>query len=102
MIPCHDARCGICGDAWDAAPREHEAPGGKFANGILVRSYRPGAEVAVTVLVSANHKGYFTFRLCRNNDVAKDPEQAGRDGAAPLPAGLLRGPGWPSAGGALW
>lgn len=33
-------RCGICGDAFDASPREHEAPGGVFANGIITRKYK--------------------------------------------------------------
>lgn len=69
-------RCGICGDAWDANPREHEAPLGKYANGIIVRSYQPGEEISVSVLVTANHKGYFTFRLCRNNNVNRDPDQS--------------------------
>ena len=49
-------RCGICGDAWNASPAEHEAPGGKFANGILVAHYQPGQDIDVTVLVTANHK----------------------------------------------
>ena len=26
-------RCGVCGDPWSALPRQHEAPGGKFATG---------------------------------------------------------------------
>jgi len=74
--PAIGGRCGICGDAWDANPREHEAPLGKYANGIIVRSYQPGQEITVSVLVTANHKGYFTFRLCRNNNVNRDPDQS--------------------------
>jgi len=69
-------KCGICGDAWDASPREHEAPGGKYANGIIVRTYQPGQDITVTVLVTANHKGYFTFKLCRNDNVNQDPDQS--------------------------
>ena len=95
-IICHGfynalpARCGICGDAWNASPAEHEAPGGRFANGILVASYTPSQDIDVTVLVTANHKvshvkkfcstpflqGFFTFRLCRNNNVQQDPDQS--------------------------
>ena len=48
-------RCGICGDPWDAETREHEAPGGKFANGIVVRHYRPGQVITVTSHITANH-----------------------------------------------
>ena len=32
-------KCGICGDAYDAPVREHEAPNGKYANGIIVAKY---------------------------------------------------------------
>ena len=48
-------RCGICGDAWDAEIKEHEAPGGKFANGVIVRHYRPGQVITVTSHITANH-----------------------------------------------
>ena len=65
-------RCGICGDAWDAPVKvscdwlscpvlssdwsqEHEAPGGKFANGVIVRQYAPGDTVTVTSHITANH-----------------------------------------------
>ena len=37
----------------------------------------------VTVKVTANHKGYFTFRLCRNNNIQQDPDQ--------VPGATLRG-----------
>ena len=48
-------RCGICGDAYDAQPRQHEAPGGMYANGIITRGYTPGQEITVTAHVTANH-----------------------------------------------
>jgi len=35
-------KCGICGDGYGDSPRQHEAPGGEFANGIIVRKYKPG------------------------------------------------------------
>jgi len=68
-------RCGICGDPWDANPAKYQA-GGKFANGIIVRNYSPGEVIDVVVWLTANHKGYFTFRLCKNDDVTKAPEQS--------------------------
>ena len=33
-------RCGICGDPWQKNPREHEAPGGLYANGIITKIYK--------------------------------------------------------------
>ncbi len=68
-------KCGICGDPWDAEPRQHEAPGGAFANGIIAREYRPGQKIQVIVDVTANHDGYFQFMLCANNNTAQDPGQ---------------------------
>ena len=60
-------KCGVCGDPWQG-PYENEA-GGKFAQGIITRHYRTGQVVDVTVQVTAHHKGWFEFRLCKNNDV---------------------------------
>ena len=74
-IGAMDGRCGICGDPWDKDPRPHESPGGVFANGIIARVYRPGEEVEVEVDVTANHFGFFTFKLCPNNNTASDPKQ---------------------------
>ena len=48
-------RCGICGDAYDANPRQHEAPNGMYANGIITRGYTPGQEITVTAHITANH-----------------------------------------------
>ena len=68
-------RCGICGDPADARPRQHEAPGGRFANGVITRQYRPGQDITVKIDVTANHKGFFTFKICANNNTRQDPRQ---------------------------
>ena len=68
-------RCGLCGDAWNAEVREHEAPGGKFATGTIVRDYTIGQTIDVSVEVTANHLGSFTFRLCRAPSAEQDPTQ---------------------------
>ena len=52
-----------------------QAPGGRFANGLITRQYKPGQDIVVKVDVTANHKGYFTFKLCQNNNTAQDPRQ---------------------------
>jgi hypothetical protein len=71
-----DGKCGICGDAWDIIPRPHEAPGGKYANGIITGNYVSGQIIEVSVLITANHKGYFVFKLCENNDISQDKDQS--------------------------
>ena len=70
-----DGKCGICGDAFDAPIREHEAPNGKFANGIIVAEYAANGVIDVAVEVTANHKGHFEFKMCPNNNVMEDPDQ---------------------------
>ena len=52
-----------------------QAPGGRFANGLITRQYKPGQDIVVKVDVTANHKGFFTFKLCSNNNTAQDPTQ---------------------------
>ena len=64
-----------CGDPFDANPKQHEAPNGKFANGIIVRKYEPGQVMKVQIQITANHKGHFTFMLCPNDNINQDPTQ---------------------------
>ena len=59
----------MCGDRYDRA-REHEA-GGKYANGIIVRHYREGETITVSVELTTSHLGYFEFRICPNNNPAR-------------------------------
>eukprot|EP00096_Caligus_rogercresseyi_P011477 TRINITY_DN4517_c0_g1_i1.p1 TRINITY_DN4517_c0_g1~~TRINITY_DN4517_c0_g1_i1.p1 ORF type:complete len:309 (-),score=34.13 TRINITY_DN4517_c0_g1_i1:64-951(-) len=67
--------CGICGDAIDIdQPRPHET-GGRYGNGIIVRAYNAGSIIDVTAQITANHRGYFTFRICPSNNKQVDPDQ---------------------------
>lgn len=61
-------KCGICGDNWADFPRDNEAPFGKYANGIIVAEYQPGDIIAIKTHLTANHKGWFEYRLCQNDD----------------------------------
>ncbi|XP_018015775.1 uncharacterized protein LOC108672588 [Hyalella azteca] len=61
-------RCGECGDPWDLPrPRPHEA-GGVFGTGTLSRIYRQGQIITAVVHLTANHFGWFEFRLCPTNN----------------------------------
>ncbi|XP_059486939.1 uncharacterized protein LOC132203292 [Neocloeon triangulifer] len=64
-------KCGICGDAWDMpTPRPHEQ-GGIYGQGVIVRRYNPGSNITVRVELTANHQGFFEFRLCPKNQPSK-------------------------------
>ncbi|XP_011296924.1 uncharacterized protein [Fopius arisanus] len=58
-------KCGICGDPWDSEkPRAHEI-GGTYGKNVIVRKYKTGDVIPVRVELTANHYGYFEFRICR-------------------------------------
>ncbi|GAB1605791.1 uncharacterized protein LOC115222289 [Argonauta hians] len=59
-------KCGVCGDPWNGV-RNHEV-GGKYANGIISRTYTEGDNIQVAVQLTANHLGWFEFRICPIED----------------------------------
>lgn len=67
-------KCGVCGDSYHG-DRPHEA-GGKYANGIIAKTYEEGSEMDITVHLTANHLGFFEFRLCPNNNYKARVKQA--------------------------
>lgn len=62
-------------DPWDDSPREHE-PGGKYATGQIGKSYREGESITITIDITANHYGFFEFRLCQTDDSMARVDQA--------------------------
>lgn len=70
----HGGKCGICGDDYGMKqPRSMENTG-TYGRGQVAKMYRMGQLVEVTVLITANHKGWFQFSLCELTDPSK-PEQ---------------------------
>jgi uncharacterized protein (DUF608 family) len=65
----NNGKCGICGDPYDAE-RENEA-GGKYATGLISAHYKTGQTIDIAVQITANHLGWFEFRLCDNNNPKK-------------------------------
>ncbi|XP_054711618.1 uncharacterized protein LOC129221190 [Uloborus diversus] len=57
-------KCGICGDAWNSPEPRPNEDGGKYGNGIIVRTYKSGQEITAKINVLANHFGFFEFKLC--------------------------------------
>ena len=90
MYNQNGGRCGICGNAFNESPREHEA-GGRYAKGTIVATYKTGIGcdhwaylcilkyciryytvgelIEVTFNSTANHNGFVNFTLCPNNNV---------------------------------
>lgn len=60
-------RCGVCGDASDLEVKPHEF-GGRFATGIVGQSYDQGEVITIEIDLTGSHKGYFGFKLCKNDN----------------------------------
>ncbi|UJR32265.1 hypothetical protein I4U23_019730 [Adineta vaga] len=56
-------KCGICGEPYDRAVKLFEK-GGRMYLGKIVQTYAQGQQIDVKIKLSANHQGYFEFRLC--------------------------------------
>ncbi|UJR14528.1 hypothetical protein I4U23_001524 [Adineta vaga] len=56
-------KCSICGEAYDKPVKDFEKGGARY-KGTIVRTYTQGQQIDVQVVLTANHKGYFEFRLC--------------------------------------
>ncbi|XP_077288796.1 uncharacterized protein LOC143913076 [Arctopsyche grandis] len=60
-------RCGFCGDNFASpAPRQHEL-GGRYGQGVIVKRYQQGSTIKVVVKITANHRGYFEFKVCNRD-----------------------------------
>lgn len=71
MYHQNGGRCGVCGDPYNLPqPRPNEA-GGRYANGVIARTYRQGDVIDVVIRLTDNLLGYFFFKLCPNNDVTR-------------------------------
>ena len=66
-------KCGVCGDPWDVAPPRPNEVGGTYGNGIIVRQYSVGQEIDVNITITAQHLGWFEFRLCCQEESVDAP-----------------------------
>lgn len=63
----NNGKCGICGEDY-AAPKKFEK-GGEYYRGYIVRTYSANQNIDAVVEITANHKGFFEFRLCNVDDI---------------------------------
>jgi len=60
----NNGKCGVCGDPFDGQ-KDNEVPDGKYAkNLVITNTYRMGETIEVKVLLTANHNGFFVFKIC--------------------------------------
>ncbi|GAB6020732.1 hypothetical protein CHUAL_003396 [Chamberlinius hualienensis] len=68
-------RCGICGDPWDIPPPRPNEAGGLYGNGIIVQRYKASQVITAEVELTANHRGFFEFKICPTNNRRINPSQ---------------------------
>lgn len=84
-------KCGLCGDNYaDARPRRHEL-GGTFGQGVIVKTYKQGSTIQVTAKITANHYGYFYFKIC-NLDSEGESDACFERNKIPISTGAMT---WP-------
>jgi len=67
----NEGKCGVCGDNYkDSVPRKNENTG-IYGLGYIVAEYKSGSVIEITVVLFANHRGWFTYSICN----IKDPSQ---------------------------
>ncbi|KAG4081202.1 hypothetical protein HA402_003229 [Bradysia odoriphaga] len=67
-------QCGYCGDDFSKpTPRDHEH-GGKYGQGVIVKSYKSGGTLPVSVQITANHMGYFYYQICKMDGARESNE----------------------------
>lgn len=59
----HKGKCGVCGDEYGIANPKYVHPGAYATNPPIVKVYFEGQKIDVKVKITANHKGYFIFRV---------------------------------------
>lgn len=64
----HGGKCGACGDEYNIASPKYTYPGSFATNPPIVKTYNAGQQIEVKVKITANHKGYFTFRVAPLNN----------------------------------
>ena len=66
----HPGKYGVCGDPWNA-PRNHEE-GGKYATPPkIAATYAAGGQLDAKVVLTANHGGRWSLRLCTDPSKSK-------------------------------
>ncbi|XP_048580554.1 uncharacterized protein LOC5522282 isoform X3 [Nematostella vectensis] len=55
-------KCGVCGDSYSSPSPPHVYPG-KYATGFITKTYTQGQNISVKVIITANHLGWFEYRI---------------------------------------
>ena len=61
------SKCSVCGDPFGSGYKPHET-GGIYARQVIVKTYTMGSTIDIEVTITANHFGYFEFRVCPVTD----------------------------------
>jgi len=59
-------KCGVCGDAANAAVKDQEFPNGKYGKAPIqvVKTYTAGSQIGIGMHITTSHKGSMIFKIC--------------------------------------
>jgi len=66
-------KCGICGESYSGQKKFEK--GGSLYRDLVVAKYSKGAKIDVEVELTANHLGYFEFKICNVDGSKSDATQ---------------------------
>ncbi|CAH0551843.1 unnamed protein product [Brassicogethes aeneus] len=64
----NDGKCGVCGDPVNEPHPQRNENTGIFGQGKVVRTYESGSVINISILITANHLGDFSYSLCKLED----------------------------------
>ena len=67
-----DYRCGVCGDHYQAKTPRYVHPRYKEKYRVITKTYREGQTFTAKVKITANHRGFFEFRVGETGSGAHD------------------------------
>ncbi len=73
----NDGKCGVCGDPYHVKNQPHN-DGGRYANGIIAKTYKRGQVIEVEVDLTSNHQGWFEFRIGKYDNKKIEGDVMGR------------------------
>lgn len=80
-------KCGLCGDSFsEATPRKHEL-GGKFGQGVIVKTYTNQGKLDIGARITSNHLGHFSFEICNLDAFGKESEECFAENKLSFPGG---------------
>lgn len=62
MANTFGGKCGVCGDVYNAPHPQDNENTGKYGQGKVVAEYSAGSTISVSITLTTNHRGFFSYK----------------------------------------